>query len=267
MRFYAATMPASARSIKSKAGEAGIFLDFDGTLSEIVERPSDARPYEHVTDVLSSLAKVYRAVTIVSGRSSHQLVEWLGPDLDIWGVHGAERSDAGSSSVALSPVAAPFADTMKQVREEAELAVERLGIGGAIVEDKGVMIGLHYRAARDPSNARKALDDLAADLAERHRLWRGHGKLAFELRPPVELSKAEVVRQVAREKELAAAVFCGDDVVDLPGFSALDELERQGKEVLRVAVDSAEAPRELIERADVVVDGPAGALTFLRSLL
>lgn len=260
-------MSSTPAAIKAKAVEAGIFLDFDGTLSDIVERPSDARPHADATEVLNSLAAVFRAVTIVSGRSAHQLVDWLGPDLDIWGVHGAERSGPGSSRVELSPVAAPFAETMQRVREEAERAVETLGLAGVIVEDKAVMVGLHYRAARDPATARQALDDLAAELTERHGLWRGHGRLAFELRPPVELSKGRVVRQVAREKVLAAAVFCGDDVVDLPGFSALDELEREGKTVLRVAVDSAEAPRDLLARADLVVDGPTGTLEFLRSLL
>lgn len=266
-RFYAADMSADQKAIKERADTAGIFLDFDGTLSDIVVIPSDARPHPEAVEVLGSLARSYRNVTIVSGRSAHQLVEWLGPDLDVWGVHGAERSPAGSTEVVLSSVAAPFADLMRQVRDEAESAVNDLDLPGVIVEDKAVMIGLHYRAARDQARARAALDRLAGELVDRHGLWRGHGRRAFELRPPVELSKGRVVREVAGENGLTAAVFCGDDVVDLPGFIALDELERQGAVVLRVAVSSDEAPAELMERADLVVEGPTGTIGFLRSLL
>lgn len=257
----------SIASIRQRAAGAGIFLDFDGTLSELVGSPSDARPYDGVPDVLRALALVYREVTIVSGRSAHQLVEWLGPELDIWGVHGAERSPAGSSEVTLAPEAMPFRDLMDEVRTEAERRVDAIGLPGAVVEDKAVMVVLHFRAVADRDAARGALGDLAAALADRYGLWRGHGKLAFELRPPVEFSKGRVVRAVAAEQGLDAAVFCGDDVVDLPAFDALDDLESQGATVLRVAVGSDEAPRKLLDRADVVVEGPAGAVDFLRALL
>lgn len=260
-------MDATTVSIKAKATAAGIFLDFDGTLSEIAEMPGDARPIQGVPELLRDLADRYCVVTIVSGRSARQLVEWLGSDIDIWGVHGAERSTPGSRDVVLSPTAAPFAELMQKVRAEAEASVGALGMPGVIVEDKGVMVVLHFRATSDRAAASAALQDIADDLIERHGLWPGHGRLALELKPPVELSKGQVVEHVARERQLTAAVFCGDDVVDLPGFSALDALERQGGEVLRVAVDSEEAPRELIDRADILVDGPSGALRFLRTLL
>lgn len=60
----------------------------------------------------------------------------------------------------------------------------------------------------------------------------------------------------------------GDDRIDLPGFDALDLLASEGDFVsLKVAVDSDEAPPELLERADIVVDGPSAAVAFLRRLL
>ena len=260
-------MTSAAMSIRASADSAGIFLDFDGTLSEMAELPGDARPIAGARELLDELADRYRVVTIVSGRSAHQLVDWLGPDVDIWGVHGAERSDAGTGEVVLSPVAAPFQELMQEVRREANESVAKLDIPGVVVEDKAVMVVLHYRAAADPAAARIALQALADRLVERHGLWLGHGRLALELKPPVELSKGQVVAQVAHERELTAAVFCGDDVVDLPGFSALDGLALDGAQVLRVAVRSDEAPAELIERADLVVDGPSGTLDFLRTLL
>jgi trehalose 6-phosphate phosphatase len=83
----------------------------------------------------------------------------------------------------------------------------------------------------------------------------------------VELSKSTVVLDRARSTGAASALFVGDDTVDLPAFDALDELAREGVTTLRVAVRSDESPEALLERADVVVDGPSGVVEFLAGLL
>ncbi|MCA1704111.1 MAG: hypothetical protein LC808_12945, partial [Actinobacteria bacterium] len=62
----------------------GLFLDFDGTLSEIVHVPSEARPATGARKVLIDLARHFGLVAIVSGRSAHQLLEWLGETIEIW---------------------------------------------------------------------------------------------------------------------------------------------------------------------------------------
>ena len=252
---------------RARADAAGILLDFDGTLSEIVEVPSDARPHPGVAEILTRLARLYRTVAIVSGRSAHELVEWLGPDLDIWGVHGAERSRRGDAHVTLSPATAPFADTMSRVRDEAERALQHLDIPGALVEDKGVMVVLHYRAAADTERAAAALQRLAEELVSKHGLWQASGKMAFELRPPLRLSKGDVVEVLVREAGLRAILFAGDDTVDLPAFDALDRLGTEGVLAVRVAVESEEAPRELLERSDLSVAGPRGVVELLERLL
>jgi trehalose 6-phosphate phosphatase len=242
----------------------GLFIDFDGTLSDIVHIPSEARPVQGAREILDRLAARFLLVSIVSGRSAHQLLEWFGPHIEIWGVHGAERTHEGR--VELSERAQPYADLMTRVKKDAEERLAGLRLEGVLLEDKGVMLGLHFRAATEKERARAALDELAEELAQGYGLRRAGGRLAFELRPPVEFSKGQIVLHRAREASLKAVAFIGDDRVDLPGFDALDRLEREGAATLRVAVDSAEAPPELIERADVVVDGPAGVLEFLERL-
>lgn len=245
-------------------GTSGLFLDFDGTLSEIAHLPGDARPLPGVSDKLELLAGRLGLVAIVSGRAAHELLTWLGPHVEIWGVHGAERTIDGA--VALSERAAVYTDLMNIVKDEAVAELDRLALEGVVLEDKGVMIGLHFRPAADRERARAVLDRLAADLAARHGLLRAGGRLAFELRPPVEFSKAAVVLDRSRELGLTAAAFVGDDRVDLPGFDALDRLREDGVHTVRVAVDSPEAPPELLERADLVVSGPAGAVELLDRL-
>ena len=251
--------------LKRSPGDAGIFLDFDGTLSEIVLVPSDARPYEGVPSLLERLSKKYSVLSIISGRSAGQLVEWLGPNIEIWGVHGAERATNGK--VRLAGHAEEFAELMQRVKEEAQSSIAAMDLPGVVIEDKTVMIGLHFRAAVDVEGARDKLDVLADELAAQHGLLRAGGRLAFELRPPRDFSKAAVLLERARQEHLKAAMFVGDDRVDLPGFDALDVLDEEGVKTLRVGVDSPEAPPELLERSDLVVDGPTGVVALLEQLV
>jgi trehalose 6-phosphate phosphatase len=89
--------------------------------------------------------------------------------------------------------------------------------------------------------------------------------MSFELHPPINADKGTAMLELAHD--LDAVCYLGDDVGDLQAFAALDVLADKGATTARVAVDSGEAPGELLERADLVVDGPAGALDFLRRLL
>ena len=227
--------------------------------------PSEARPLPGVPEILEALAESFAVVSVISGRSALELVRWLGTKVDIWGVHGAEHVVEGD--VRLTEHAEPFAELMERVRDEARERVDELQIPGVVVEDKTVMIGLHFRAAPDVEEARGALDLIAADLADRHGLLRAGGRLAFELRPPREFSKAAVVLEVARAARVSAALYAGDDRVDLPAFDALDTLEDEGVHAARVGVSSDEAPPELLERADIVVQGPGAMVELLRGLL
>lgn len=236
-------------------------MDFDGTLSEIVDDPSAARPVEGTPLLLAQLAERFALVAVVSGRSAHQLLEWLGPQVEIWGLHGAERTLDGE--VVLAEAAEPYLSVMGRAAEEARAGLAGAGIE---VEDKGVMVGLHYRRATDRRWAEEEVLRQAGRLAERHGLEVGRGRLVVELRPPVHFSKADVVRKRARALSLRAAAVVGDDLVDLPAFDALDELALEGVATVRVGVASPEAPGELLERADVVVEGPSGVLRWLSSL-
>jgi trehalose 6-phosphate phosphatase len=217
-----------------------------------------------VTDLLAELAGRYRAVVVVSGRSATELLEWLGPDIEIWGTHGVEHTQRGE--VVLSEQAAPYAQQMTEVAAEAAARIDAADLDGAMVEDKRIVLGLHYRMAADRHRAQNELEGIAQDLADRHGLVLVSGKASFELRPPIELSKRTVVEQRARQLELSAACFIGDDLGDLPAFDALDSLAGENVATLRVAVDSDEAPEELLRRADLVLQGPAEVLELLRTL-
>src|ERR1019366_8239907 len=74
------------------------------------------------------------------------------------------------------------------------------------------------------------------------------GKASVELALPLGIDKGTVVTELCRGLEVAA--FLGDDSGDVLAFLALDRLrDSSGLRPLKIAVDSTEAPRQLIEEA------------------
>ena len=67
---------------------------------------------------------------------------------------------------------------------------------------------------------------------------------------------------------MRSALYAGDDRTDLDAFRALDQLRQDGalQHALRVGVASDEAPSEITDEADLVVDGPTGVRELLRLL-
>jgi len=87
-----------------------------------------------------------------------------------------------------------------------------------------------------------------------------------ELAPVETPGKGEVIRRMARDRELRGALYAGDDRADLEAFAALDELRGAGLTTLKVAARTSETPPELVAAADIVVDGPQGVVAVLEAL-
>jgi trehalose 6-phosphate phosphatase len=129
------------------------------------------------------------------------------------------------------------------------------------VEDKGLAIVFHYRGVDDEEAVRERLQDVAADARELG-LVPQFGRKVLEVRPPVEANKGTAVRMLLAERGLGRALYAGDDTTDLDAFRGLDGLELG----VRVAVASAEGPRELVGAADLVVDSPEELARLLQRL-
>ena len=230
--------------------------DFDGTLSAIVDDPAAAGPVAGAAEVLADLAATYGTVAVLSGRPVSFLQQHLPPGVQLHGLYGLERVVDGERTD--HDAAAAWREAVDDV-VAASRAWAPDGVG---VEPKGLSITLHYRT-------RPEAGDEVVRFAERQATRSGlalrPARMSVELHPPVAVDKGSVLRAIAGGRE--AACFIGDDAGDLPAFTALDDLAGAGLATVRVAVRSAESPPELLERADGVVDGPLGALAFLRLLL
>jgi len=230
-----------------------VLVDFDGTLAPIVADPLAAVALPGVVDVLRRLTGRCAVVGVVSGRPVSYLLQRLGPGIRLSGLYGLEAVVDGRSTEA--PGAARWRPL---VVVAATAAADRFP---GRVEDKGLSMTLHFRTA--PAEER-AIRDWAAAEAARTGLVLRPAKASVELHPPLDRDKGTVVTELAAG--LGAACFLGDDLGDLPAFAALDGLADDGVHTVRVAVGTSETPAALLDRADLVVDGPAGALALLESL-
>jgi trehalose 6-phosphate phosphatase len=236
---------------------AAVFVDFDGTLAPIVADPEGARPLPGALDTLARLGQRYARVAVISGRPVRFLLDHVGQmaGVSLVGLYGMERSQHGRT-VTL-PEAEQWRGVIDRVAREAELRHPPQ----VYVERKGLSVGLHYRTSQ---GERSWVERFAAQQASLERLEAHAGRMSVELRPPVRADKGTVVSEMALG--MRAACYLGDDWGDLPAFAALRALRAQGVATLAVVATSAEVPDELVGAADLVVDGPPGALAFLRSL-
>ncbi len=240
--------------LRARAARGGVLLDFDGTLAPIVVDPARARPLPGSLSVLRALVRRFRLVAVISGRPASFLAEHLPvAGMVRLGSYGLER--VTPDGIETSPEAAPWRPVLAEV---AELA-RRAAPAGAGVEDKGLGVTLHHRAAPGTEEWARAF---AAREAGGRGLLVHAARRSVELRPPVAVDKGTSAASLLAEAGLEAACAGGDDAGDLPAFDAVARLPLS----VRVAVRSDEAPPELLAAADLVVEGPAGLLAVLRYL-
>jgi trehalose 6-phosphate phosphatase len=242
--------------LRADPGAAAVMCDFDGTLSPIVEDPVTARPVDGAVDALDALAARYRVVAVISGRPVRFLQAVLPSSVELIGLYGLEWLRHGE------PVDHPQAEAWRPVIDAvARDALAQLP-AGVLVEPKGLSLTVHYRTVPE----REAdVEAWATKAAAGPGLDVRPAKMSVELHPPLAVDKGTTVRALAAG--LDAACFVGDDVGDLPAFAALADLRAAGVGSAAVAVRSAELVPEVAAAADAVVDGPAGAVSALRSLL
>lgn len=243
-------------AFRSRPSAAGIFVDFDGTLSEIVGEPSAARPVDGAPDVLARLAQSFGRVAVLSGRPVAFLEQFFSDSVVLAGLYGLETVVDGQRHD--HPLGGAWREVVDDV---ASVAIAR-GPDGMRTESKGLSLTLHYRGRPD---IEPAVKEFAEAQAARSGLECRPAKMSFELHPPIPADKGTALLDLS--DGLTAVAYAGDDLGDLPAFDALDQLRSVGTETLRIAVRSDEAEDALLSRADVVVDGPSGTVAFLSSLL
>jgi trehalose 6-phosphate phosphatase len=233
-------------ALRSAPERSALLLDVDGTLAPIVDDPADARVPEGTRTELRRLAGSYALVACITGRSADVAARFVRVEgIEIVGDHG----------LGLDPASAGWTERIRHFAD---------GVHWPSVERKRFTVTFHYRTHPDHEAAHAQLTKIAAAAKAGgfHPRW---GRKVLELVPPVAADKGlAVTTLLARRPEIRAALYAGDDWTDLDGFRGLREA---GLDLaVRVAVLADENPPQLVEEADVVVDGTEGFLDLLRRL-
>jgi trehalose-phosphatase len=230
-----------------------VAVDFDGTLTPIVEHPAHVHLPERARDLLRRLARRDGVhVAVISGRRLEDLEGLVeGERVFLAGAGGLEtRDEDGRRRVHLPPdVQLPEA-----LHRELEAWCQRFA--GAWIEDKRFSYALHYRGVS------QALQPaFGAGVRRRVRPHRGqvqlvHGKRVFEIMPAIAWEKSAAVRMWLDERHAAGTLFFfGDDTSDEPVYAAVRE--RSG-----VAV----AVGRTVSAAEFSLPSPAEVVWFLEWL-
>jgi trehalose 6-phosphate phosphatase len=199
--------------------DIGLFLDFDGTLVVLADRPDAVRLDPPLARLLARLSdRLAGRVALVSGRSVAQLDAIAGTcatTLAVVGSHGAEVRAVG--------------DTGWQVERPAALqkaeAIVRQALGGCegvVIEVKSLGVAVHYRQNPAMAQAARAVAD---DVADKLGLRMQEGKMMIELRTGGD-DKGSGIAALMQAPPFAGhvPVFLGDDVTDEPGFATCKAL-------------------------------------------
>ncbi|MDA2809698.1 trehalose-phosphatase [Nocardiopsis sp. RSe5-2] len=255
---------AALGAIAARPSAALLAFDFDGTLAPIVPDPRDARPHPRALAALRALAPRVAGVAVVTGRPAETAVEYgldTVPGIVVLGHYGLERWEDGSLT---SPGAVPG---LEDARAAIPGLLEDLGPlrEGVHVEDKGKAVAVHTRRAARPAEALDALREPLGLLAERAGLAVEPGRMVIELRPPG-MDKGAALTDLVGRVRPGALLYAGDDLGDLPAFTAVRELRGRGVPGVTVCSGSSEVPM-LAGQADLVVEGPEGVAVLLEGLL
>jgi trehalose 6-phosphate phosphatase len=189
-------------------------LDYDGTLTPIVDEPARALLRLTMKQAIWALTRREDVtVTVMSGRAQADLQDLVGiPEIIYAGNHGLEISGPGLSFIEPSALAAS-----KELHVIAQALGRRLHhIKGAFVEDKGLTLSVHHRrvAAVDSEEVRGAVDEALKEHSDHFHVTLGNK--VYEVRPRSAWNQDEAIKWIKRQinRPNALVVCSGDDRVD-----------------------------------------------------
>jgi trehalose 6-phosphate phosphatase len=227
LRHLFAAWPEVAQRLKS-ARQVLFLSDYDGTLTPIVDRPELADLPESSKQLLQTLAHRHHfTVGIISGRALSDLKDRVGIGSIIYaGNHGLEIEGPGISFV--NPLAEEVKPVLRLIHQVLSKALAT--VRGALVEDKGLTLSVHYRMVEEDRSheVRNIFEGIIAMARSLRKVRVTSGKKVYEVRPAVDWDKGKAIALLlgrygnpkAGEKPLG--IFLGDDLTDEDGFKMMD---------------------------------------------
>ncbi|MCA1673094.1 MAG: trehalose-phosphatase [Actinobacteria bacterium] len=240
-----------------------VFLDYDGTLTPIVDRPEDAVMSDHMREVVRGLAERC-TVCVVSGRDRRVVQQLMGIDnLVVAGSHGFDIWEPATGTVR-HDASLGYEDLLSAVTDR--LCAEVRAVQGALVELKKASVAVHYRlvSAPDQPRIKAVVNGVLAAYPEQLKIT--PGKMVYEVQPKIDWDKGKAVLHLLRvlglDSDDVVAVYLGDDITDEDAFRAL-----AGRGIGIVVAGAGEpADTDRVTAADFVLDSIGEVEQFLRAL-
>lgn len=230
-----------------------IFLDYDGTLTPIVEKPDQAILSTSMHHCLTSLSQEYLTV-IISGRELEDLKEHINiSTLFYSGNHGLEFMGPQSYY--------QIGEEFKEEIEELYYALTQkfAGISGCFIENKNFSLSVHYRLV-DEKKVRLIEKQVDNALVNYPRLKKHYGKKVYEIRPNILWNKGIASNAILEKFKLnnphLIPIYIGDDVSDEDAF---DVFQTKG---ITIKVEK----NPLHTKANYFLDSPLEVQSFLTQL-
>ncbi len=199
------------------------FLDYDGTLTPIVDTPDLAVIAEDTKQLVNKLS-ANKSVAIVSGRATDDVSQKVGLDhLFYAGSHGFEIIDS-QGNVTINEKAKQARANIEQVFKE--LSDLTRDINGALIEDVKYTVSAHYRliADNDVDEFKQRVEGVVQKYPQ---LRITYGKRVFEVRPKIDWDKGKAVEWILDvlqfEPSNQIAIYIGDDTTDEDAFRILKD--------------------------------------------
>ncbi|MBN1332476.1 MAG: trehalose-phosphatase [Synergistales bacterium] len=245
-------------SIKTEAKDRQlvISLDYDGTLTPIVDRPEMAVLSDNMKKCLQKVSAKF-PVIIISGRDLDDIRDLIRLEGLIYaGSHGFDISSPREMDLAFQ-MGEEFLPLLDRI--ETLLKKEISKIEGTIVERKKFSIAVHYRLVSEGQawKVEKIVDDI---LAETPRLRKGFGKMVFELKPDIDWDKGKallwLLEGLQMDMDKTLPIYIGDDITDEDAFlvlqgSGIGIVVREGEtlrnSMARYALENTVEVKDLLE--------------------
>mgnify|MGYP005838623149 CR=1 FL=1 len=205
------------------AKQLAVFLDYDGTLAPIVDRPEQAELDDEMRAALSHLAERCKTA-VISGRSLEDVRERVGLATVYYaGNHGLQISGPDQTEIRHEK-GREYLDVVAEACRELRSRLE--DIHGILIENKEFSLSVHYRLAADSvvPDVEAVVDEVVAAKPD---LRKHSGKKVFEIRPRIDWDKGKAVLwlldALELDEERALPLYIGDDATDEDALAVLEE--------------------------------------------
>ncbi|XP_068636769.1 probable trehalose-phosphate phosphatase 6 [Aristolochia californica] len=216
----------------SKGKQIVMFLDYDGTLSPIVEDPDRAFMSDAMRKAVRDVAR-YFPTAIVSGRCRDKVYSFVQlAELYYAGSHGMDIKGPAKGpkykKAKKSFLFQPASEFLPMIDEVYEALVEKTkSIPGAKVENNKFCVSVHFRCV-DEKRWSGLAEQVRSVLKEYPKLRLSQGRKVLEIRPTIKWDKGKALEFLLESLGFANCndvlpVYIGDDRTDEDAFKVLRE--------------------------------------------